>query len=140
MDETTTTAEVEPARAGPPAKPATRKLVKWAIAALVLVAAITGGIYYWIQSQHYVTTENAYVNANRIDIAPQVSGPIVAIHVRDQRQVKQGDLLVEIDPRQYQIAVDSAQAQLELAYQQTSQESAAVAAAQAQVSQRQAEL
>jgi membrane fusion protein, multidrug efflux system len=139
MDETQT-AEVEPARARPSSRPAARKLVKWGIAAVVLLAAIVAGVFYWIESQHYVSTENAYVNANRIDIAAQVSGPIVAIHVRDQQQVKQGDLLVEIDPRPYQIAVDSAQAQLELAYQTTSQESAAVAAARAQVAQRQAEL
>lgn len=139
MDETTT-AEVEPARARPSARPAPRKLVKWGIAAVVLLAAIVAGVFYWIQSQHYVTTENAYVNANRIDIAAQVSGPIVAIHVRDQQTVKKGELLVEIDPRPYQIAVDSAQAQLELAYQTTSQESAAVAGARAQVTQRQAEL
>jgi membrane fusion protein (multidrug efflux system) len=139
MDETTT-AEVEPARARPSARPAPRKLVKWGIAAVVLLAAIVAGVLYWIQSQHYVTTENAYVNANRIDIAAQVSGPIVAIHVRDQQTVKKGELLVEIDPRPYQIAVDSAQAQLELAYQTTSQESAAVAGARAQVTQRQAEL
>jgi membrane fusion protein (multidrug efflux system) len=138
MDETTTTAEV--VRARPPAKPAARKIVKWGIAALVLLGAIAAGVYYLIESQHYVTTENAYVNANRIDIAAQVSGPIDDIHVRDQQQVQKGDLLVEIDPRPYQIAVDSAQAQLELAYQTTSQESAAVAAARAQVVQRQAQL
>lgn len=124
----------------PSARPAARKLVKWGIAGVLLVAAIVAGVFYWIESQHYVSTENAYLNANRIDIAPQVSGPIVAIHVRDQQTVKKGDLLVEIDPRPYQIAVDSAQAQLELAYQTTSQESAAVAAARAQVNQRQAEL
>ncbi|HKU12981.1 MAG TPA: HlyD family secretion protein [Steroidobacteraceae bacterium] len=138
MDEAT--AEVEAARERPPARPAARKLVKWGIAAVVLLAVIVAGIYYWIESQHYVSTENAYVNANRIDIAAQVSGPIVAIHVRDQQQVKKGDLLVEIDQRPYRIAADSAQAQLELAYQTTSQESAAVAAARAQVTQRQAEL
>src|SRR4030095_16553538 len=137
MDETTTAA-VEPARARPSARPAAPKLVKWGIAALVLLGAMVAGVFYWIEAQHYATTDNAYVNANRIDIAAQVSGPIVATHVRDQQTVKQGDLLVEIDPRRYQIAVDSAQAQLELAYQTTSQESAAVAAARAQVTQRQA--
>ena len=139
MDQTSS-ADSEPARARPPMRPAARKLVKWGIAAVVLIAAIVTGIVYWSESQHFVTTDNAYVNANRVDIAAQVSGPIVAVHVRDQQHVKKGDLLVEIDPRQYQIAAEAAQAQLELAYQTTSQESAAVAAARAQVSQRQAEL
>jgi membrane fusion protein (multidrug efflux system) len=140
MDDETPSAGVEPARARPPTRPAARKLIKWGIAGIVLLAAIVAGIFYWSESQHYASTDNAYVNANRIDIAAQVSGPIVAIHVRDQQRVKKGDLLVEIDQRPYQIAVDSAQAQLELAYQTTSQESAAVAAARAQVAQRQAEL
>ena len=140
MDETTTPAEVDSARPRAPARPAARKLVKWGIAAIVLVGAIVGGVIYWSESKRAVSTENAYVNANRIDIAPQVAGPIVAVQVRDQQHVDKGDLLVEIDPRQYKIAVDAAQAQLEMAYQTKSSESAAVAAAQAQVSQRQAEL
>ena len=139
MDETAS-AEVESARSRPPARPAVRKLVKWGIAAAVLLAVIVGGVIYWSESKGSVSTENAYVNANRIDIAPQVAGPIVAVHVRDQQHLDKGALLVEIDPRPYQIAVDAAQAQLEIAYQTTSQESAAVAAARAQVSQRQAEL
>ena len=139
MDETAS-AEVDSARPRVPARPAARKLVKWGIAALILLAAIVAGIVYWKESKHAVSTENAYVNANRIDIAAQVAGPIVAVHVRDQQHVNKGDLLVEIDARPYQIAVDAAQAQLEIAYQTTSSESAAVAAARAQVSQRQAEL
>jgi len=140
MDETTTPAGVDSARPRAPARPAARKLVKWGIAAIVMVGAIVGGVIYWSESKRAVSTENAYVNANRIDIAPQVAGPIVAVQVRDQQHVDKGDLLVEIDPRQYKIAVDAAQAQLEMAYQTKSSESAAVAAAQAQVSQRQAEL
>ncbi len=138
--EETEAADVEPAQARPPERAAARKLVKWGIAGAILLAAIVAVILYWSESRHYVSTDNAYVNANRIDIAAQVSGPIVAIHVRDQQHIEKGELLVEIDPRTYQIAVDSAQAQLELAYQTISQESAAVAAARAQVSQRQAEL
>ena len=139
MDETAS-ADVDSARPRAPARLAARKLVKWGIAAVILLAAIVGGIVYWNESKRAVSTENAYVNANRIDIAPQVAGPIVAVQVRDQQHVDKGDLLVEIDARPYKIAVDAAQAQLEIAYQTTSGESAAVAAARAQVSQRQAEL
>jgi membrane fusion protein (multidrug efflux system) len=80
------------------------------------------------------------VNANRIEIAAQVSGPVRAIWVRDQQPVKYGELLFQIDPQPYQLAVDAAQAQLELANQSNSQDRAAVAAARAQVAQRTAEL
>ena len=116
------------------------KLVKLAIALLILAALVFVGLHYWRQAQLYVTTDNAYVNANRVQIAAQVSGPITAIHVRDQQTVKQGDLLFEIDARPYEFAMEVAASQLALARQNNSQEAAAVAAASAQVTQRLAEL
>jgi membrane fusion protein (multidrug efflux system) len=116
------------------------KIIKWAIALVVLGTAISVAIHYWRLSRLYVTTDNAYVSANRIEIAAQVSGPVRAIWVRDQQPVKYGELLFQIDPQPYQLAVDAAQAQLELANQSNSQDRAAVAAARAQVAQRTAEL
>jgi membrane fusion protein (multidrug efflux system) len=116
------------------------KLIKWGIAAVVLVGAIVLGLHYWHRSQMYVTTDNAYVNAHTVEMAAQVSGPIVAVHVRDQQTVKAGDLLFEIDPRPFELAVETASAQLEIARQSTSKESAAVEAARALVVQRTAEL
>jgi membrane fusion protein (multidrug efflux system) len=118
----------------------TAKIVKWALAALVLIGAISVGVHFWRLSRLYVSTDNAYVNANRIEIAAQVSGPVRAIWIRDQQAVKYGELLFQIDPEPYQLAVDAAQAQLELANQSNSQDRAAVAAARAQVAQRTAEL
>ena len=116
------------------------KVVKWSLAALVLVAAIGFGVHYWRLSRLYVSTDNAYVNANRIEMAAQVSGPVRALWIRDQQPVKYGELLFQIDPEPYQLAVDAAQAQLELANQANSQDRAAVAVASAQVAQRTAEL
>ena len=119
---------------------APRKIVKWFIVILVLGVAATVGWRYWRHSQLYVSTDNAYLNANMVEIAPQVTGPVLQIHVRDQQTVRAGDPLFEIDSRPYEIALAEAQAQLELANQSNSQESAAVAAAKAQVAQRAAEL
>lgn len=116
------------------------KVVRWIVALIVVVVAGAVAWHYWRQSQLYVSTDNAYVNAHTVEIAAQVSGPIIAIHVRDQQTVKKGDLLFEIDPRPFELMLDAAQAQLELARQSNSTESAAVAMAQAQVAQRQAEL
>ena len=138
MDTETTPAAEVAARDDERASPA--KLIRWAVALLVLIVAGWFGWRYWEHSQRYITTDNAYVNANRTEIAAQVSGPITAIHVRDQQHVRPGELLFEIDPQPYQIALDAAEAQLEIAYQSTSQESAAVAMARAQVAQRDAEL
>jgi membrane fusion protein, multidrug efflux system len=130
----------------PPASTAVRnraspaKLVKWVIAVVVLLVLLGIGIHYWRLSQLYVSTDNAYVNADRIEIAAQVSGPVTRIWVQDQQAVKRGDVLLEIDPQPYRLAVDAAEAQLELSYQSSSQDRAAVAAATATVSQRSAEL
>ena len=116
------------------------KLIKWSLAAVVLFAIVAAGIYFWHQSQLYVSTDNSYVNANRIEMAAQVSGPVTAIRVQDQQPIKKGEVLFEIDPQPYQLAVDAAEAQLDLAYQASSQDKAAVAAARALVAQRTAEL
>ena len=136
MDPQTTPAAAIPV----PERASPAKLIKWSFAALVLLAIVGAGIYFWHQSQLYVSTDNSYVNANRIEMAAQVSGPVTAIRVLDQQQVKQGEVLFEIDPQPYQLAVDAAEAQLDLAYQASSQDRAAVAAARALVTQRSAEL
>lgn len=121
-------------------RPSARKLIKWLIVIAVVLVAAVFAYRYWRHSQMYVSTDNAYINANTVEIAAQVSGQVVTVHVRDNQQVNTGDPLFEIDPRPYQLALDKAQAQLQLAEQNVSQQSAAVSAAQAQVAQRQAEL
>jgi len=132
--------QTTPIPASAPDRTSPAKLIKGGLAILVLLAAVGFGVHFWRESHRYVSTDNAYVNADRIELAAQVSGPITAIHIEDQQTVKKGDVLVEIDPQPYQLAVDAAEAQLDIAYQGTSQDKAAVAAARAQVSQRTAEL
>ena len=116
------------------------KIIKWLVALLILAAAISFAVHYWRESRLFVSTDNAYVNANRTEMASQVSGPVLALWVRDQQPVKYGELLFQIDPQPYQLAVDAAEAQVELANQSNSQDRAAVAAARATVAQRTAEL
>jgi membrane fusion protein (multidrug efflux system) len=117
-----------------------RKLVKWLLIALALIVAAFFGYRYWHHGQLYASTDNAYVNANTVEIAAQISGAVVAVAVKDNQAVRAGDLLFEIDPQPYRLALEKAQAQLHLAEQSVSQQSAAVDAAQAQVRQREAEL
>jgi membrane fusion protein (multidrug efflux system) len=117
-----------------------RKLAKWLIVILLLIVATIVGFRYWRHSQLYVSTDNAYVNANTVEIAAQISGAVTSVAVNNNQRVKKGDPLFDIDPRPYQVALDKGQAQLRLAEQSVSQQSAAVAAAQAQVAQRAAEL
>jgi membrane fusion protein (multidrug efflux system) len=136
----------DPSAKPSPSAPAVRerisaaKVVKWSIAAMVLIAGIVVAVHYWRLSRIYVSTDNAYVNANRVEMAAQVSGPVSSLYVRDQQTVQAGELLLQIDPQPYQLAVDAAEAQLEMVNQTNSQNRAAVAAAQALVAQRTAEL
>jgi membrane fusion protein, multidrug efflux system len=116
------------------------KIIKWSLAGAVLIVGIGFAVHFWRLSRIYVTTDNAYLNANRIEMAAQVSGPVRALWVRDQQTVKYGELLFQIDPQPYQLAVDEAEAQLEMVNQSNSENRAAVAAAQALVAQRNAEL
>lgn len=89
----------------------------------ILVIAI--GAWYWLYASRYVTTENAYVHANKYLISPQVSGQVVDVRVDENQPVKQGELLFQIDPQPYQIAVDQAEANLAAARDQIESQKAA---------------
>ena len=132
--------------AAPPVTPPARRRVprrpkglKWIVAVVVLLVAAFFGIRYWIDSRHFASTDNAYVQANQVEVAAQVMGTVTEVHVRDQQAVKAGEPLFDIDPRNFEIALDRARAQLEIARQSASQESAGVASAEAVLAQRRAE-
>jgi RND family efflux transporter MFP subunit len=80
---------------------------------LLMVALAAGGIF-WVtqQQQAHPWTRDGQVLANVVHVAPQVSGPVVAVHVTDNQRVAQGDPLFEIDPTLYQQAVRQAEADL----------------------------
>src|SRR5204863_4846110 len=109
------------------------------VAAIVVIVAAFFGFRYWHESRLYVSTDNAYLQANQVEIASQVTGPVVNVHVRDQQHVDEGAPLVDIDATNYELALAKARAQLELARQSASQETAGVASAEAVLAQRRAE-
>jgi len=129
----------------PPAAPPARrgrprgKRLKWIIIAVVVVVAALFAARWWMEQSRFVSTDDAYVGANQVEIAAQVAGPVSQVFVRDQQRVKQGDALFQIDPQPYRIALDQARANLELARQNVSQEGAGVASAEAVLAQRRAE-
>lgn len=107
---------------------------------IVLAAALLGvGGWYWNDSLRYIATDNAYVNANVVRIAPLVSGPVKSVAVADNGFVKNGDLLFEIESASFDLTVRKAEAQLELARNMREKTAASVAEAEALVTQRQAE-
>jgi membrane fusion protein, multidrug efflux system len=83
---------------------------KFALLGLVIVLLI--GCYIWLG---WVSTDDAQVDAHITAVASQVSGYVVALSIDDNVDVKEGDVLIQIDPRVYQAEVDQAQAALDLA-------------------------
>jgi membrane fusion protein (multidrug efflux system) len=96
----------------PPAPVAPRKSpVKFvALAMLALMAA--GGIFAWLHFRDQVSSDDAQVDGHIVAIAPKISGNVTEVLVRDNQAVKAGDVLVRIDPRDYQAKVDVARAAL----------------------------
>jgi membrane fusion protein (multidrug efflux system) len=87
-----------------------RNLVLWVVGpALVLAVAA----YLYVTSGRFVSTDNAYVQADHATIAPQIGGRVVEVLVHDNQPVKAGDVLFRIDPRPLEIALARTQAQVE---------------------------
>jgi membrane fusion protein, multidrug efflux system len=79
---------------------------------LPLVALVGGGAFY-LNGGRYVTTDDAYVGAQKVLITPDISGKIEKVVVKEGQQVKEGDVLFEIDPVPFRLAVDQAKAALD---------------------------
>src|SRR5262245_64169929 len=79
---------------------------------LPLVAAVAGLTLY-LNGGRYVTTDDAYVGAQKVLITPDVSGKIVSVAVKEGQLVSPGDTLFQIDPVPYQLALAQARAKLE---------------------------
>ncbi|WGF87977.1 HlyD family secretion protein [Marinivivus vitaminiproducens] len=92
------------------------------LAAALCVILIGGGwlgAQYWTTWQYQVSTDDAYVEADNVTVAPRVSGYIGEVLVADNQPVKAGDVLARIDDRDYRAALDQAQAQAEAAQANT---------------------
>ena len=82
---------------------------------VIPLLALAAGFAWWLTGGRYVTTDNAYVGADKSLITPQVTGAIVAVHVIEGQKVKVGDPLFDIDPQPYEIAVALAKGRLDAA-------------------------
>ena len=109
------------------------------IGALIVVGAIVLGVYVMHLYYVYPRTDDAYVRANVVGVAPHVSGPITELPVGDNQHVKRGELLFVVDPRPYRSAVDKAEADLALTNLQISALGDAIRAARAREAQLQAD-
>lgn len=87
-----------------------RKLFGFVATAVILIVAILIGRTLWVHYMDEPWTRDGRVRAEIVNVAPDVSGAVVELPVHDNQFVKQGDLVMQIDPSHFRIAVEQAQA------------------------------
>jgi membrane fusion protein (multidrug efflux system) len=98
-----------------PRVPASRRLTKrgrlWLLLVILLVLLIAG-FFLWRYFGSYESTDDSQVDVHLSPVSARISGYVIAVNVGDNQYVEKGYVLVEIDPRDYQVAVDKARADL----------------------------
>ena len=123
-----------------PSNPGVRPILGRLLGAVIVGAAVIAVVVTLLQWGKRPQTDDATVRANFVGIAPQVNGHIVELHVRDNQQVQEGDLLFVIDPRPYEIALERARAALALTRKEVDGLKKAATTAAAGVSRAEAQL
>jgi membrane fusion protein (multidrug efflux system) len=109
--------------------------MKKRIAAMFVSAGVVSGASYayHVYDTRYPTTDNAYVTADVVHVAPQVDGRVIGVAVHNQQYVHAGDLLYNIDPKPFQLTRESARAHLQQTRQDVAHNAAVVVSAEAEV-------
>jgi membrane fusion protein, multidrug efflux system len=81
----------------------------------VPLLVVAGALMFWLSGGRYATTENAFVKADIAQIASEVPGRIVEVRARDHQSVAEGELLVQLDPEPYRLALARADAEVDTA-------------------------
>lgn len=82
------------------------------LAIVITVGCLMVLIWYWFYGRWYETTDDAYINGNIVQVTPLVSGTVISIGADDGNLVRQGQVLVELDPNDTEIALQQAAANL----------------------------
>ncbi len=139
---------VRPAEAAAAPAKVKRSPRRFILPIVAIAAAAYGahwGYYYFTEGRFLVSTDDAYVGANSVIVAPKIAGYVEAVNVRNNQEVREGEVLARIDPGDYRLALDAAKAkvatqdatiarigrQIEAQAAMISQAAAQVAAAQA---------
>ena len=105
-----------------PAKPRTaplagvrdalRRRMRFILLGVVPIIAVVGGLWLYMLGGRYVSTDDAYIHAAKLMVSTDVSGLVSEVDVHEGQAVKAGDVLFRVDPRQFQIALDNAKANM----------------------------
>jgi membrane fusion protein, multidrug efflux system len=97
------------APAAPAAASGSKRRIVGAVIALAVAGAATA---YYLHSRHYEDTDDAQVDGDITNVSPRVAGTVISIKISDNQVVKEGELLAELDPTDYQVALAQARAVL----------------------------
>jgi len=94
----------------PPATKVSRRTVMLSVAGVLLVVALVWGVRWWTVGRFIESTDDAYLQADSVTVAPKVSGYVTEIFVADNQAVTAGQPLVRLDSRQYDAILEQAKA------------------------------
>src|SRR2546421_4248699 len=89
-----------------------RKFVRKVVSVAIVASAVLITLYVWGTIERHPRTDDAAARANVVGVVPRVRGQIVRLAVQDSQLVKEGDLLFEIDPDDYELALEKAKSAL----------------------------
>lgn len=118
-----------------PPTPRWKKILLWAVGLCALAIILIGGLLYWLNARQYASTDDAFVDGYISQISSQVGGRVTKIAISDYQNVTAGQILVELDPRDYQVKLEQAQAQRAQVLAQVEQAKAGLLQLQAAVDQ-----
>jgi membrane fusion protein, multidrug efflux system len=95
--------------AGKLARPRRRDRIRWVLFALLPLVLVIGG-YWYVTGGQVMSTDDAYVEADKVGVSTDVSGIVQDVDVKENQHVAAGQVLYRLDPRQFQIALDNAKA------------------------------
>lgn len=117
-----------------------RRILNYSTLILIIAALFIGGYFYWLHQKLYPSTDDAYIQAHVVTIAPQINGSVQQVFVKNQEHVSAHQLLFTIDATPFDIALANAKADLQNTQQEILSLQNTVKATQATLSQNQAQL
>jgi membrane fusion protein, multidrug efflux system len=115
-----------------PGRPLFRRPLVVAAVVMVVTALVATGIAWWLYARQFESTDDAFIDGHAVQMAPKISGYVSRLNFVDNQFVHQGDVLVEIDARDYHVALDKAKASHVSALGRLAQATAQIEASEAQ--------
>src|ERR1700676_5504236 len=88
------------------------RVLRYGVAAVVVVVLGVAGYYLWKYVNTYETTDDAQIDGHVNAVSGRITGNVIEVHAEDEQYVNAGDVLVKLDPRDYEVALAKAQADL----------------------------